>query len=117
MIRRKQYSEEFKRKLVLELEAGIATVAEVSKREGICTTVLYKWQKQAAGQLEVSPNEGEVLELRKKIRDLEETVSEQALQIHILKKTEKIMAELKKQERLSGAISPRTSESKKVVKR
>jgi transposase-like protein len=115
MIRRKQYSEEFKRKLVLELEAGIATVAEISKREGICTTVLYKWQKQA-GAIEVSPDEGEVLVLRRQIRDLEETVSEQALQIHILKKTQKIMAELKKQERLSGAISPRTSESKKALK-
>jgi hypothetical protein len=38
MITRKQYSEEFKRKLGLELAAGITSAAEMSKREGISSS-------------------------------------------------------------------------------
>ena len=116
MITRKHYSEEFKRKLGLELAAGISTASEMSKREGISAATLYKWRDMAQGTT-VTPDEKEIIEMRKRLKELEETVSEQALQIHILKKTQKIMEQLKKQERLSGTISPLTSESKKVVKR
>ena len=88
----------------------------MSKREGISATTLYKWRDLVQG-INVTSDEKEVLELRKRLKDLEETVSDQALQIHILKKTQKIMEELKRRERSSGTISPLTLESKKVVKR
>ena len=116
MIKRTRYSEEFKRKLGLELATGITSASEMSKREGISSTTLYKWRDMVQG-IVVPPDEKEILEMRKKIKDLEETVSDQALTIHILKKTQKIMEQLKKQERSSGSISPLTLESKKVVKR
>jgi transposase-like protein len=116
MITRKHYSEEFKRKLGLELAAGITTASEMSKREGISATTLYKWRDGVHG-ITVTPDEKEIIEMRRRLRDLEETVSDQALTIHILKKTQKIMEQLKKQERLSGTISPLISESKKAVKR
>jgi transposase-like protein len=116
MITRNHYSEEFKRKLGLELAAGITTASEMSKREGISATTLYKWRDMVQG-ISVTPDEKEIIEMRKRIKELEETVSDQALQIHILKKTQKIMEQLKKQERLSGSISPLTLESKKAVKR
>jgi len=116
MIRRNRVNEEFKRKLGLELASGITTAGEMSKREGISATTLYKWRDLVQG-VTVTTDEKEVLELRKRLKDLEETVSDQALQIHILKKTQKIMDELKRRERSSGSISPLTSESKKVVKR
>jgi transposase-like protein len=116
MITRNHYTEEFKRKLGLELAAGITTAGEMSKREGISATTLYKWRDMAQG-ISVTPDEKEVIEMRKRIKDLEETVSEQALTIHILKKTQKIMEQLKKRERSSGSISPLILESKKVVKR
>lgn len=116
MIKRKQYSEDFKRKLGLELSAGITTAAEMSKREGISSTTLYKWRDMVQG-ITIDPDEKEVFEMRRRIKDLEETVSEQALQIHILKKTQKIMEQLKKQERSSGSISPLTSEFNGAVKR
>jgi transposase-like protein len=116
MITRKHYSEEFKRKLGLELASGITTASEMSKREGISATTLYKWRDMVQG-ISVTPDEKEILEMRKRLKDLEETVSEQALQIHILKKTQKIMEQLKKQERSSGVISPLTLESNKAVKR
>jgi transposase-like protein len=116
MITRKHYSEEFKRKLGLELAAGITSAAEMSKREGISSTTLYKWRDMVQG-IVLPADEKEILEMRKRIKELEETVSDQALTIHILKKTQKIMEQLKKQERLSGSISPLTLEPKKVVKR
>jgi transposase-like protein len=116
MIKRTQYSEEFKRKIGLELASGISSAGEISKREGISSTTLYKWRDMVQG-ITVPHDEKEILEMRKRIKELEETVSDQALTIHILKKTQKIMEQLKRQERLSGSISPLTSESKKVVKR
>jgi transposase-like protein len=108
MISRRHYGEEFKRKLGLELASGITTAGEMSKREGISATTLYKWRDMIQG-ITVTPDEKEILEMRKRLKDLEETVSEQ--------KTQKIMEQLKKQERSSGVISPLTLESNKAVKR
>ena len=116
MITRKHYTEEFKRKLGLELASGITSASEMSKRERISCATLYKWRDMVM-EFSITPDEKEVLEMRKRIKDLEETVSDQALTIHILKKTQKIMEQLKKQERSSGTISPLILESRKVVKR
>jgi len=115
MIKRTKYTEEFKRKIGLELLSGITTAGEISKRESISATTLYKWRDMVEG-ISVTPDEREIIEMRKRLKELEETVSDQALQIHILKKTQKIMEQLKRQERLSGSISPLTLESKKAVK-
>ena len=116
MIKRNHFSEEYKRKLGLELASGITTAGEMSKREGISATTLYKWRdKIQSGS--VTTDEKEIIEMRKRLKELEETVSDQALQIHILKKTQKIMEKLKRQENSSGSISPLTLESKKAVKR
>ncbi len=116
MIKRTQYTEEFKRKIGLELASGITSAGEISKREGISATTLYKWRDIAQG-ITVTPDEKEIIEMRKRLKELEETVSEQALQIHILKKTQKIMEQLKRQERSSGSISPHTLGSEKAAKR
>ena len=116
MIIRNHYSEEFKRKIGLELAAGLTSAAEISKREGISSTTLYKWRNMVQG-VSATTEEKEIIEMRKRLKELEEIVSDQALTIHILKKTQKIMEQLKRQERSSGSISPLTSGSKKVVKR
>ena len=109
MIKRQRYNQEFKRKIAQELIMGIASTAEISKREGISSTTLYKWRDKLT-MADYNTDEQEVGELKKRIRDLEETVSELALENHILKKTEKILKQLKKQEKLSGSISPRNLE-------
>jgi len=75
MIKRKQYSEEFKRRLRLELSAGIITAAGMSKREGISSTRLCKRRDMVQG-ITIDPDEKEVLGIRRRIKDLEETVSE-----------------------------------------
>ena len=109
MIRRQRYNQEFKRGIAHELIMGIASAAEISKREGITSTTLYKWRDKYT-TADYNTDEHEVAELKKRIRDLEETVSDLALENHILKKTEKILKQLKKQKKLSGSISPRNLE-------
>lgn len=116
MITRKKYDLEFKQKIGMEIAAGVSTAGAISKREGISSNTIYKWRDKYAGG-PISLEESETWELKRQIRDLEETVSEQALQIHILKKTQKIIAQLKKKENLSGAISPLTLGSKKAARR
>jgi len=88
MIKRNHFNEVYKRKLGLELASGITMAGEMSKREGIFATTLYKWRdKVQSGS--VSTDEKEIIEMRKRLKELEETVSDQALQIHILKKLKK----------------------------
>jgi len=111
MITRKRFSPEFKRTISLEVASGVSTAGMISKREGISSNTIYKWREQFA-DFNMSTNDKELNESRRKIKELEEIIGDQAIQIHILKKTQKIMEELKKQERLSGSISPRNSESK-----
>ena len=82
MIKRQRYSQEFKRKIDHELIMGIASIAEISKREGISTTTLNKWRNMHI-TADYNTDEQEVPELKKRIRDLEETVSELALENHI----------------------------------
>ena len=116
MIRRTKFDEDYKRKIGLELASGVSSAGEISKREGIHANTLYKWRDKYV-DCKVSSEEGEIIALKKQIKDLEETVSDQALQIFILKKTQKIMEQLKKRERSSGSISPQILESKKIVRR
>ncbi len=88
MLKRVHYPEEFKRKLGLELASGMITAGEMSKREGISANTLYKWRDMVQG-IVVTPDEKEILEMRKRLKELEEIVSDQALTIHILKKLKK----------------------------
>jgi transposase-like protein len=111
MIKRQRHTEEFKRKIGLELASEITSASEISKREGISSTTLYKWRDRLQ-TISAITDEKDYLELQKRVKDLEEIVSDQVIQIHILKKTQKIMEQLKKKERSSGSISPRTLVSK-----
>jgi len=82
MIKRQRYNQDFKRKLAHELIMGIASTAEISKREGISSTTLNKWRNEHT-TADYNTDEQEVGELKKRVRDLEETVSELALENHI----------------------------------
>ena len=111
MIKRQRHSEDFKKKIGFELASGLSSAGEISKREGISSTTLYKWRDRLQ-TVSITGDDKADIEQQKRIKELEEIVSDQAIQIHILKKTQKIMEQLKKQERLSGSISPRTLGSK-----
>ena len=44
---RREHSPELRARLVSEMMAGRLPVVEISRREGICTSVLHRWQRQA----------------------------------------------------------------------
>jgi transposase-like protein len=110
MITRKRHDQEFKKKLAHELIMGISSAAEISKREGISAPTLYKWRDMFTTG-DYKNDEQEIAELKKHIKELEGTVSDLALENHILKKTEKILKQMRKKEKLSGSISPKNLES------
>ncbi len=105
MITRKRFSQEFKRTISLEVASGVSTAGMISKREGISSNTIYKWRDQFA-DYRMSASDKDLNESRRKIKELEEIIGDQAIQIHILKKTQKIMEDLKKQERLSAVSRP-----------
>lgn len=111
MITRRKFSPEFKRNIGMEVASGISTAGAVSKREGIAANTIYKWRDSVMNE---TPNAEETkdIEYKLKIKELEEIINGLVVENHILKKTQKIMAELKKQERLSGSISPQNLASK-----
>lgn len=90
---------------------GSTPTGEISKREGISSTTLYKWRDNYSSE-NYSSEEQEVADLKRQVRELKETISDLALENHILKKTEQILKQMKKQEKLSGSISPRDLGSK-----
>ena len=44
---RRAHSPELRARLVSEILSGQATVSELSRREGICTSVLHRWHRRA----------------------------------------------------------------------
>ena len=116
MITRKKYTLEFKKALGLELASGSISAAALSKREGIAPTMLYKWRDMILSTGGVIDHDQEIFVLRKKVQELEELISDQALGIFILKKTQKLMEQLQRQENLSGSISQQNLVSKKVAR-
>lgn len=116
MIQRRKFTKDFQEKVVMELVSGQSTVAQISQREGIHPQTVRNWKaKIAEGSFETD-NETE-LALRKRIAELEGALAESALDVHILKKTEKYLKEMQRKERLSGAISRQNSESSGAAKR
>lgn len=47
--RRKAWTAEEKLRLVAEASAGRGSVAEVSRRYGVCRSLLFRWRRQVAG--------------------------------------------------------------------
>ena len=92
---RKQYSAEEKIRIVLEGLRGEDSIAELCRREGIAQGVYYKWSKdfmeagkrRLAGDTSRAANTDEVRDLRREARDLKEVVTEQMLEMRLLKKS------------------------------
>lgn len=116
MIQRNRFGKEFREKMVMELVAGQSTVAQIAQREGINPQTIRNWKKDIDGGSFQTGHEIEIA-LRKRIAELEGALAESALTVHILKKTEQILREMKRKERLSGSISPPSSESPVAAKR
>jgi transposase-like protein len=90
----REYSEEFKRKLVSEYERGESTVRELSGRYQIAFQVIYRWIKryslyQQSGYIlvEKSQSKTEALKVAEsKIRDLEQLLGRKQVEVEYLNK-------------------------------
>ena len=92
---RRHFSAEDKIRIVLDGLRGEDSIAELCRREGIAQSLYYKWskdfmeagKKRLAGDIVRQANTGEVTELRREARELEEVVAEQTLELRLLKKS------------------------------
>ena len=92
---RRIFSSEQKILIVMEALRGEATVAEISRRHGIHSTVFYKWHKEfmeagkkrLAGDLQREATQDELAALRKENQQLTELVADLMLRHDILKKS------------------------------
>jgi transposase-like protein len=105
MVRRKRHSKEFREGIVLEVSSGQSSVNQIAQRESVHPSTIRNWAKQINTGSFRDQNKEE-LALRKKVAELEGALAEMALNNHILKKTQIIMKELQRKEKLSGSVSP-----------
>ena len=84
---RRNFSADFKAKVVLELISGEKGLAEASREYGIKDTVLSRWKQEfiaKAAQLFEQPKEVQEKEVR--IAELERMVGKLAMQLELSKK-------------------------------
>lgn len=92
---KKKYSSEEKIRIVLEGLRGEESVAELCRREGIHTSVYYRWSKEflEAGKQRLSGNtkreasSDDVKALKQENEQLKQLVAELALKNRVLKKS------------------------------
>jgi transposase-like protein len=117
MVKRRNYTQEYKQKISLELLTGVA-LAVVSKRENISSVTLKRWKEDYLnGNNEEGDLKKEVVALRKKNIELSQLLAEALLEVDLLKKTEKFLIAEKRKDILSKAISPTSLEYRKALKR
>jgi len=116
MIRRTNYGKDFREKIVMEIISGQSSVAQVAQRENVHPQTIRNWKKDIESGNFHSEHEVEI-SLRKRIAELEGALAESALNVHILKKTEHYLKEMRRKEKLSGSISPQNSAPSRAAKR
>ena len=92
---RRKFSSEEKIRIVLEGLRGEQSVSELCRREGIVSTLYYRWskdfleagKKRLAGDTVREATSSEVKELRAESRELKEVVAELTLENRVLKKS------------------------------
>jgi transposase len=92
---RKQYSAEEKIRIVLDGLRGEYSIAELCRRKSIAENLYYSWSKEfleagkrrLAGDTERLASTGEVKELRREVRDMNELVADLAQENRVLKKS------------------------------
>ncbi|MBK6607772.1 MAG: transposase [Leptospiraceae bacterium] len=83
MIKRKNFSNEFKEKIVLEYTSGQSS-AQIAQREGITSQTVRDWERHSI--IKISEYEFNRIFTEKGVAELESALAEASLTIHILKK-------------------------------
>lgn len=86
---RRSFSESFKRKKVQEIERKITSVSQVCKQYEVSPTAVYRWlstfgdqyKKEVKTIVEMESDTRKILELQKKIADLEQIIGQKQVQL------------------------------------
>lgn len=118
---RRRFSENFKKEKVREIERGFASVGEICKLYEVSSPAVYKWitkfgnetTKQEWIMVESKSDTRELLELRKKVAELERTIGQKQIVIDFQEKMIELAedhygVEIKK----NSDIQPSTSSGK-----
>ncbi len=97
MPKRRQFSPEYKARLVLELISGQRSAAEIARKEHIKDTTLYEWRAQFlehAPQLFSSPRAD--LDQEQRIAELEQIIGQLTIENQVLKKASRWLSGMSK---------------------
>ncbi len=91
---RREFSEEFKRKLVDDFEKGVMSVPQMERQYGISNKSIYKWiykystyNKKNISIVEIKGSQTHrVKELEEKVKELERAVGQKQIMIDYLEK-------------------------------
>ena len=95
------FSPEFKRKKVSEIERRLVSVSEVCREYQVSHTAIYKWiykyskmrKKKERQVVESQSDTVKIVELKKKIRELEQLVGQKQVEVEFFKKLIEITEE------------------------
>ncbi len=111
-MRRRRFTQDFKRSLVEQLLSETASPAELCRRYNISSGQLYTWKRQYAnGKLDPEPSREAELEAR--VRELERMLGRVTLENEFLKKA--VRNSLKQTQKKESSL-PKTAPSSKTLK-
>lgn len=96
------FSEEFKRRKVQEIEAGITKVSEISKAYNVSANAVYKWvykysksmKKKERLIVESESDTQKINALKKRIADLERSLGQKQIQLDFKEKMIELAEEI-----------------------
>jgi len=96
MKRYRQYSEEFKRELIAQIDSGAVTKAAASRENNISQSLLDRWQKQIhEGTMQSRPTVREK-QLERELDRYKKKVGELTIQNELLKKLNETCASMRR---------------------
>ena len=111
-MKRRRFTQDFKRSVVEQLLSETAGPAELCRRYNIASGQLYTWKKQYAdGKLDLEPSREADLEAR--VRELERLLGKVTMENEFLKKA---VRNSLKQAEIKRSSLPKTTPSSKVLK-
>jgi len=111
-MRRRRFTQDFKRSLVEQLLSETAGPAELCRRYNISSGQLYTWKKQYAGG-KLDPEPSREIELEARVRDLERLLGKVTLENEFLKKA--VRNSLKQTQKKESSL-PKIGPSSKTLK-
>jgi transposase len=111
-MKRRRFTQDFKRSIVEQLLSETATPAEICRRYNIASGQLYTWKNHYA-QGKLDPEPSKEAELESRVRELERHLGKVTLENEFLKKA--VRNSLKQVEK-KGSSLPRTAPSSKALK-